>query len=405
MKQKITAIISTFYDEDGKVKLRMVCSVMLILLGVIIMGWYFLSLLISNEDYFGFSNDINLSSSGLVGDFIGGLAGTLFTLVGIILLFETLSLQRIELTESRKVFERQQFETTFFNLLNLYSDVVKGLHYTSRDYFEDQIHNGKEFFEKQQKDFYDNFVTRSDIQKNRKEAAMIYIAFYSNTKEQTAHYFRTIYRVFRFIDNCKFDDKDKDQYAKIVRAQLSESELFFIHYNAFTEYGSKFRRLINNFNITKHLPAIEKVEFKKYASILTQLEKNGVQLVFDDIRRFIKSSLKESKTNYKTYLQGRVAIKTKSTKTSEFTVQIIKKINFNMNFVHQQGSGLQQFDEKGLENLFVDFIHDLLSYSNYFELNGKHIRITNSNSTNFVLSKHTIEISAKNQNDEPIKFN
>lgn len=405
MKKIISDIKSACYDNDHGLKKRVIFSVSIILIGSAIIIWFFYFLFFK-EDYWNPDNKINLTSTGLMGDFIGGLVGTLFTLVGIILLFETLALQRLELSESRKVFEKQQFENTFFNLLNLYVEVVKGLHYSKNDLlFEDKLYTGKEFFEIQHKEFYSSFTPKSDIQKTRKEATLSYLKFYTSTKEQTAHYFRTIYRIFRFIENSKFDIKDKQQYAKIVRAQLSESECFFLHYNAFTEYGSKFRELINEYNIVKHLPTLEKVEFKKHITTLTQLEKNGVQLVLDDTKLFLKSSLNESKVNYKTYLQGSIAIKTKSVDNSTFTIQIIKKINLPTTYPHQQGSGLQFFDERALENLFVDYVNDLLSYSNYFEFNKKHIRITHSNSTNFVLSKHTIEIIAKNANNQPIKFN
>lgn len=400
----IQSIKNACYDKETGLKKRILFSVGLIAIGLIIIIWFFYYLFIK-EDYYNPENKINLQSTALIGDFIGGLSGTLFTLVGIILLFETLAFQRLELSESRKVFEKQQFENTFFNLLNLYNEIVKGLHFTIMDFLENKTYTGKEFFEKQHKTFYKSFDPKNNIQKNRKNAVVKYLEFYSSTKEQTAHYFRTIYRIFRIIEDSKFDPEEKEQYAKIVRAQLSESECFFLHYNAYSEYGVKFRYLINKFNIVKHLPIMEKLEFKKYAILLNQLEKNGVQLVLEETKSFIKDSLKNNKENYKTYLQGSISLKIKSSEKSGFSLIIYKKINLNIPFNHQQGTGLQKFSEKGLEEFFVDYLNDLLSYSNYFELNKKNVQIKNTSYTNYVTSKHTIEISVKNTNNNELKFN
>jgi hypothetical protein len=404
MKNFWIHLVALCFDKEGGLKKRMFFSILLITIGLGIMIWFLIRLLYY-EDYWNTENDINLTDAGQLGDFLGGLSGTIFTLVGVVLLFETLALQREELAESRKVFEKQQFENTFFNLLNLYQEVVKGLHFENITNYEQKTYKSKEFFEHHQKIFYSNFVSKGSIQKNRKEATIQYLNFYTTTKEQTAHYFRTLYRIFRFIASTNFDDKTKEVYSKIVRAQLSESECLFLHYNAFTEYGSKFRQLINTFNILKHLPTLEKVEFKDYAIKLNHLEKNSVQLLLDDTKKFIKSSLDTNKDNHKTYLQGSISLMTKSSKKSSFILTIIKKLNVAVHNTHQQGQGLQVFSNLELESFFKDYLIDLLSYSNYFEFNKKYLKIVSNVNHNIIGQKYTIEITVNNSNDQSIKFN
>ena len=391
------------YDQETGLRKRIVFSIATIIIGLSIMIWILIRLLCF-EGYWNTNANIDLTSSGQIGDFVGGLSGTLFTLVGVILLFETLALQRKELVESRNVFEKQQFENTFFNLLTLYQEIVKSLQY-EEEIYESLPSNGKDYFKRNKQDFINDFVPQIGIEKNRKAAKNFYTNFYSANKEQVAHYFRTLYRIFRFIKSSNFKDAEKITYSKIVRAQLSESELFFLHYNAFTEYGTKFRELINFFNITKHLPTLEKVEFKNYRIQLSNEERNSLELVFDDIKMFISNSLKEGKDFHKTYLKGSVSIKVSSTGNNSFMLSVIKKENIIIGNNPQQGFGLRNFTNQELELFFKDYLTDLLSYSNYYEFNKRNLRITSILREIVPNDKYIIEISAANIKGDQIKFN
>lgn len=91
------------YNKDTGIKKGMTLSVIMLFFGLGIMTW-FITRLLYYDGQWDTNHEINLTNAGLVGDFIGGLSGTLFALVGVLLLFETLSLQRKEFKESRKVF-------------------------------------------------------------------------------------------------------------------------------------------------------------------------------------------------------------------------------------------------------------------------------------------------------------
>lgn len=101
------------------------------------------------------SADLNSNFIAQLGDFVGGVAGSLWALAGVILFYvalekqkealdiqleefalqrEELQLQRNELKETRAVFQEQsktqqlaQFETSFYNLLELFKSVVSEL--------------------------------------------------------------------------------------------------------------------------------------------------------------------------------------------------------------------------------------------------------------------------------------
>jgi hypothetical protein len=57
----------------------------------------------------------NMSTTGQIGDFVGGVVGTIFSLVGVLLLF-------ITLRDQRESFKKERFEQRFFELIKLHSE-------------------------------------------------------------------------------------------------------------------------------------------------------------------------------------------------------------------------------------------------------------------------------------------
>lgn len=74
----------------------------------------------------------DLAALGPVGDFIGGSTIPFFNLASVSLLVATLLIQRRELKETQKEYKitndtmkKQQFESTFFNMINLHHNILK----------------------------------------------------------------------------------------------------------------------------------------------------------------------------------------------------------------------------------------------------------------------------------------
>ncbi len=337
---------------------RILLSFVLTIFGTSIIVWI-ISRGIYYEDFINKTYALDLDSSAKFGDFIGGFVGTIFTLVGIVLLYETLSLQRKEFEESRKVFEKQQFENKFFSLLDVYQSIINSMHYDVENSSAKFI--GKEFFYKHKEDIYTILNPTNSFYKNRKIAIDLYTTFYISNKETIAHYYRTLYRLFKLVSESGFEKKDKESYAKILRAQLSESELFFINYNACTTYGKKFQSLINEFDLTKHLPILERMEFKEWKEKLTAEKVNSVNVLFEEILQFIMS---DKPKFYKTYLKGRFAIKMdKSNDTLFFSMTRNNLQMFSDNL--QEGYGLDDFTNEELERLLKCWALETYSFRTY----------------------------------------
>ncbi len=68
-------------------------------------------------------------------------------------------------------------------------------------------------------------------------------------------YYRSLYRVIKFIDESNFSDKEKYQYTSFIRAQLTDVELYWLFYNCTVGYGvEKFKPLIEKYTLLKNMP-------------------------------------------------------------------------------------------------------------------------------------------------------
>ena len=70
-------------------------------------------------------------------------------------------------------------------------------------------------------------------------------------KNDLGCYFRSLYNIFKVLDESFVEDKKK--YSNLVRAQLSEQELTIILYNGVYFKDSKFVTYIEEYSLLKHL--------------------------------------------------------------------------------------------------------------------------------------------------------
>ena len=85
-----------------------------------------------------------------------------------------------------------------------------------------------------------------------------YLDYYEQIKAGLGHYFRTVYRIIRLVDETELDFEDKYKYVSILRAQLSDYEMLWLFYNCLCEYGQdKFKPLVEEYAFFKNLPKHE----------------------------------------------------------------------------------------------------------------------------------------------------
>jgi hypothetical protein len=172
-----------------------------------------------------------------------------------------LNLHETELREQQKQFQSQQesiarqtFETMFFQLLTLHHQIVSQIQiavchniYRGRDSFE-------KFYNRMRYEFMEPHIANLATV-SRGDIAMLYLKFYKCYQGDLSHYFRTLYHIFKFVNDSNI--KDKKRYTSLARAQLSQYELALLCYNGITpvppETTNKFEELIVAFKLLDNL--------------------------------------------------------------------------------------------------------------------------------------------------------
>ncbi|WP_068775761.1 putative phage abortive infection protein [Paenibacillus sp. FJAT-26967] len=137
---------------------------------------------------------------------------------------EELKLQREESKLTREVFVTQRFETTFFNLINLHHDLVKGLSYQKLN--DGNFVSGREIFLVLLEEITDDFENYSvELKKDLIEN------FYNRVFKHLEHYLRNLFRIIDQIEeDGELAEEKKQQYYYSLNAQITSSEKIIIFY-------------------------------------------------------------------------------------------------------------------------------------------------------------------------------
>ncbi|WP_165667228.1 putative phage abortive infection protein [Metapseudomonas otitidis] len=311
-KSKASLCLNT---ERGGIRRDMciLLSILAVVFFVWWVGWQWIDKNIIFED-----NAETFEARGQFGDKFGAINALFagFAFAGIIF---TILLQSREIRQTKKMLEeqlkesnRQRFDGTFFQLLNLHNDITSKL--------TDLQNHGRQSF----KTFHDrlissdidfpsfcalNKVSREEIRtikdaraipvelKQKLEASdisnletaldrgtsccenflddnigmheeKIRIAYTKSAQihiDNYSHYFRNLYHTLLFVKESNLIEADeKRRYAKILRSQLSDSELITLFYNSLTEIRlpgreqmelgyPKMGKLLHEFDILQNL--------------------------------------------------------------------------------------------------------------------------------------------------------
>ena len=212
---------------------------------------------------------------GQFGDFIGGSLNPIFSFSALFALLYTVVLQSRELRHSTEQLERsaealdkqnavlvrQSFESTFFQLLTLYREVVQHLSVDLDRIVDVRLKkvrfDDRACFAELHAELMKHFqpVQRGDVLGGRREALNEgYKAFYASFGDLVGHYFRTIYNIIKFVEQIEMPEETKKTYVNLLRAQLSRYELGLLLYNCVSDFGwEKMRPLVLKYRVLKHV--------------------------------------------------------------------------------------------------------------------------------------------------------
>lgn len=348
--------------------------------------------------------DTNLLGS--LGDFLGGILGAVFSLVSCVLLVKTLTLQQAESRANYKELELQRFNNIFFELLRLYQKEINELSSTfikdSYDGSSNLEGTYKDFFFFEKLKFQEKFNYKDRIQEAVEEARKLYTDFYLRNSS-IAHCYRSLYRIYCIIEDACIDEKSKKEYIKIIRAQLTESELFFLRYNANSFYGQKFKTILNKYNILKHLPICDLVEFKKYWVKWSELEKESINTVFYIITRSIRRLLAPQRTRHSVVLLAstKYSISIECNQFYEITINV--GINNKIARCDKELRALDCMSSSQISSLLKDYLIEIFYYRTFGMANHLHDLRVSSKSETMNGIEH-ISVTISNINMEQLNF-
>lgn len=201
----------------------------------------------------------DFSNKGQIGDTIGGIMGPFVAIIAAWLTFIAFWVQFKANNQQRHDIAIERFESKLFEMLHIQQEITTGLlieqiggnvkSQRGRDVFQFVYETAKDMI------LIGNEKRRCTL----KEA----LSIDDNVKMSVSsmkimwfldHYFRHLYRIFKFIDESDdriIDKVKKYEYSSIVRATLSQYELVMLFYNGFCH--KKFKTLAERYALMNNL--------------------------------------------------------------------------------------------------------------------------------------------------------
>lgn len=248
---------------------------------------------INGEDipFFGLQRTETAAYWGQIGDFVGGILNPLLSFTALIAVLYSLRAQNKELALARAdakenqriqvqqslIFERQNFESVFFRLLDIHSRLVNEMtvEVSKTDNFGrpiSEIYVGLRAFVYIEQNHFpkghmsgwpENYVER--ILARSKSISTQY-------QSSLSHYFRNLYQLLKQVDSFGLDPlrmsrpgsranmrvwldnyNSQRNYSNMLRAQLSSAELSLIFMSCLSERGEGLKFYVERFSLLKHM--------------------------------------------------------------------------------------------------------------------------------------------------------
>lgn len=251
------------------------------IIACVIIAIFLLFLFLINRN-FSCDQPIDSAIFGAYGDIISGVIGSIVGFLSAILLARTFLNQAevnenvietnqsvIKANENTIAASQAQYYQTqiqvFDNKFHSFFDAYN----TAIDNYVWKEETGRMAFELIAKEFISTpFENNNDYKRRSESAVEEYKNFYSNHRIFLSVHFRMLYLLVSLIATSELEEDDKVMYAKLVRGQLSDAEMFLLRYNCKSFLGSKMKTYCNQFNLIKHCPTLTLLEFRNYYNIL-----------------------------------------------------------------------------------------------------------------------------------------
>ena len=342
---------------------------------------------------FGFTYPIDYNLFGTLGDFIGGVLGTVIAFYSVYFLVRTfqsqittnasvISANKSVIDTNMKLVKQSQlqmFDSRFNTFFDLYNESLDSYQDDKKDM------KGRACFEQYALDFKEcTFTNKTEYKRRSMAAVSEYMALYAKHRRDLSIHFRMLYLLCRLTAEEKIHDNARATYAKSIRGQLSEGELLLMRYNCLSPYGQKMCQYVNKFNLLKHLPIMSLLEFTYWRSIVGEEDKvsslDQLALSFKQVMTRMLDIEGANRKEIEVSSRYRFHIKL-SEAHDEFEMQMIKLKKKKKGGAIKRPTGEGAFDrirEEDLALFMKEVLIEIFVYSNFFLFNGERHDIVSS---------------------------
>lgn len=321
--------------------------------------------------FYSLARPIDGSLWGEFGDYIGGVVGTIIAYISIRLLVATLKTQ----TQSNDIATGASQRNTRATSLQLLTDQFKMM----VDLYREALGNikqkgddklkGQQYLKVIKKKMLEEYQSQAqDYASRKKDAVALFEKFYVEHRDTASVYFRLIYRLLQIIFNQDLDSTDKAPFAKMLRCQFTEEELFFIRYNAMTSNGKNIRKLLNQYNIQKHLPELSLLEFKFWYDFIDVNLHSEVITYLISLRKTLIKYDKQNEIDEIPPIGGRYTIEAAmQDDRKKYTLTLCRNLSESPS-TEGLPAAFERFSRENLRDFLDDVLHELVIYYS-FEIN------------------------------------
>lgn len=351
-------------------RLQTILFYTLIALGILATFLFF-----CNRDFWEWGWPIDAETIGQYGDFIGGAIGTFLTLL---LLYVTFTLQSKTFKSQKEVSEKninmlaiQQLNDKFFKLYDVYKDILEKFSVLVNDEYLE----GKSAIKHEYSKLYNDFNHKTAPGVRRKAAVIDFIGFYSSHKDFAPAYFRIISLMFEEIDQAEdVDIRERLKYVRLMRAQFTDTELIFLRYNAMTSIGVDAIHYVNRYNLLKHLPPMDLMEYKQWRihHQMTYIQFNGLNTLLLALKSMLIHSLDGKTVEVIESADERYTFKVEVSGNYDTLKLILTRDSSKRLFRNDfQYEALEGFTAEELKNFFLYFVKDCVVIQNFNRFNKR----------------------------------
>ena len=181
--------------------------------------------------------------------------------------------------------------------------------------------------------------------------------------------------MFEEIDQAEdVDIRERLKYVRLMRAQFTDTELIFLRYNAMTSIGVDAIHYVNRYNLLKHLPPMDLMEYKQWRihHQMTDIQFNGLNTLLLALKSMLIHSLDGKTVEVIESADERYTFKVEVSGNYDTLKLILTRDSSKRLFRNDfQYEALEGFTAEELKNFFLYFVKDCVVIQNFNRFNKR----------------------------------